>query len=524
MKPFFGYIRVSTAKQGQQGVSLQEQRDAIVRYASRSGLEIVSWFEERETAATQGRPTFVKMMKLLRQEKARGVVLHKIDRGARNLKDWTDLAALNDIGIEVHFANESLDMNSRGGRLSADIQAVVAADYIRNLREETLKGFNGRLKQGLYPLPAPLGYLDKGGGKPKELDPMKAPLVRKGFELYSTGRYNLDTLGAELHRLGLRNRRGNKVSRGGLATMLNNPFYIGVIRVKRSRQIVPGVHAPLIPKSLFDRVKLILSGKSNTKVQKHDFLFRRLLRCHGCGFTLIGERQKGHHYYRCHTRTCPATGIREEAIDIEVQRQLLPLCFNDDETVYFRGKISQLKTSWASRQEEMSKSLNLQINQHKDRFNRLTDAFLDGSIDRSTFEQRKTTLLMDIKGLEENMANLHDRSRTEPDRLSEFLELAGSAWLSYQMGITEEKRDLLKIATSNRGLAGKNVVIEASLPFYEVANRFNLSNGGPERDIPRTWDRLLDILSALNTQGKLPDLSIISAFKQTDSGSMNQPD
>ena len=58
----------------------------------------------------------------------------------------------------------SLDLNTRGGRLSADIQAVVAADFIRNLREETKKGFYGRLKQGLYPICAPIGYLDRGGG------------------------------------------------------------------------------------------------------------------------------------------------------------------------------------------------------------------------------------------------------------------------------------------------------------------------------------------------------------------------
>lgn len=75
---------------------------------------------------------------------------HKIDRGARNLKDWANLGDLIDGGVEVHFAHESLDMNSRGGRLSADIQAVVAADFIRNLRQETRKGFYGRLKQGIY--------------------------------------------------------------------------------------------------------------------------------------------------------------------------------------------------------------------------------------------------------------------------------------------------------------------------------------------------------------------------------------
>lgn len=506
MKPFFGYIRVSTVKQGTKGVSLQEQRDSILRYASRNGLEIISWFEETETAAKQGRPTFAKMMKLLRQEKARGVVLHKIDRGARNLKDWADIAALIDVGIEVHFANESLDMNSRGGRLSADIQAVVAADYIRNLREETLKGFYGRIKQGVYPLPAPIGYLDRGSGKPKEPDPMKAPLIKKAFELYATGRYSLDTLGAELARLGLRNKRGKIVSPSRLADIIHNPFYIGIIRLKRSRQTFPGAHAPLIPKSLFDRVQIILSGKSNTKIQKHNFLFRRLIRCKKCGHTLIGERQKGHHYYRCQTKDCPATGIREEVIDTEIQRQLVPLCFTDEERAYFQVKLAQLKINWASQQEDFGKTLTLQMNQLKDRLNRLTDAFLDGAIDRTVFEQRKTALLMDLKGLEENLANLNDRTKAGPDHLSEFLELAGNAWLSYTVGILEEKRDLLKIATSNREMNDKNVVIEPSVPFYEVANRFKLSNSGPKRDIPRIWDRLLDRLTQLAKQGLLPTL------------------
>jgi DNA invertase Pin-like site-specific DNA recombinase len=117
------------------------------------------------------------MLKQIRQD---GMVIHKIDRSARNLKDWADLGDLIDQGIELHFVNESIDLHSRGGRLSADIQAVVASDYIRNLREETRKGFYGRLKQGFFPLPAPLGYLDKGKGKNKELDPERANPGKKG--------------------------------------------------------------------------------------------------------------------------------------------------------------------------------------------------------------------------------------------------------------------------------------------------------------------------------------------------------
>ena len=236
MERYFGYIRVSTVKQGEQGVSLQEQTDAIARYAERNNLTIMEWFEERETAAKRGRPIFAKMLKLLKRGKASGVIIHKIDRSARNLKDWADLGQLIDEGIDVRFSQESLDLNTRGGRLSADIQAVVAADFIRNLREETRKGFYGRLKQGLYPLPAPVGYIDQGKGKPKIPDPQAASLVRRAFELYSTGTYNLHRLLAELDRLGLRNRRGGSISLNGLSRLLNNPFYAGVIRTPSYRR------------------------------------------------------------------------------------------------------------------------------------------------------------------------------------------------------------------------------------------------------------------------------------------------
>jgi len=101
---------------------------------------------------------------------------------------------------------------------------------------------------------------------------------------------------------------------------------------------------------------------------------------------------------------------------------------------------------------------------------------------------------------------MRDQTQSEPDRLSEFLELAGNAWLGYKMGILEEKRDLLKIATSNREMDGKNALIEPSAPFYEVANRFKNAYSGPHRDIPRTWDRLLDRLAQLDQQGLLPTL------------------
>jgi site-specific DNA recombinase len=254
LKKCFAYIRVSTPKQGK-GVSLQEQKEAIIRFAERNGFEIIQWFEERETAAKRGRPVFNKMLNLLKTGDANAIIIHKIDRSARNLRDWADLGELIDQGFNVYFANESLDLHSRGGRLSADIQAVVAADYIRNLKEETRKGFEGRLRQGLYPWPAPIGYLDHGKGQLKARDPVKAPLVLSTFEAYATGKYTLNRLVEFVAQLGLTNRYGGKVDRNALSVMLNNPFYMGIIRVGGGNETFPGKHEAIVPPSIFRRFR-----------------------------------------------------------------------------------------------------------------------------------------------------------------------------------------------------------------------------------------------------------------------------
>jgi DNA invertase Pin-like site-specific DNA recombinase len=495
MKRLFGYTRVSTAKQGERGVSLQEQRDAIVRFAQRNNLEIAQWFEERETAAKRGRPVFTKMLRLLRLGKAEGVIIHKIDRSARNLKDWADLGELIDQGIEVHFANESLDLHSRGGRLSADIQAVVASDYIRNLREETRKGFYGRIKQGIYPLPAPLGYLDRGKGKPKDPDPINGPLVRKAFELYASGRYNLDGLVDEMHRLGLRNRNRGRVTRTGISVVLNNPFYYGLIRLRRTGETFPGSHQPLIAKSVFDRTQLMLRDRTNARPDRHFFVFRRLLQCSGCSYRLIGELQKGHVYYRCHTTGCLTKSIREETVEEVFKQTIKPLQFTDNERDYLKSKVSGLRQSWESEREAQLNATRLRLDSLKDRVNRLTDAYIDGTIEKDLFEQRKATLLMEVKDAEELWANLGANAQSVPDRLAEFLELAGSAYLQYKMALPEEKRDLLQIVTSNRTVNPKNLEVTLAVPFSEVGKRLEISNGAPYRDIHRTLDRLFKRLA-----------------------------
>ena len=482
----FAYVRVSTAKQREHSVSLEAQREAIERYAHRNGLVVTEWFSESQTAAKRGRKEFDRMLRLLRKGKAGGVIVHKIDRSARNLKDWTDFAELSDRGVTVHFAAEALDLSSRGGRLSADIQAVVAADYIRNLRQEAIKGIRGRYRQGLFPGRAPLGYLDNGGGKVKTVDPVRGPLVREVFERYVTGRYSLETLVRLMTRRGLTNTRGGAITKNVLSSVLNNPFYTGLIVVKRTGETYEGKHEPLVSRSLFDAVQAILSGKRQRVDSRHEYTFTRLLRCGGCGYRLVAERQKGHVYYRCHTSTCATKCAREEQVDGAILSALVKASLTEAEGAVYLETLQVVLSQQRSIAEERRQALELELQKTSERLSRLADLLLDGVLSEEDYHAKKRSLLERRQALSEKLSLLEAQPAALEQRLRRYLERAIMASLSYEKASPFRKREMVELFTSNREVTPENVVVELRNPFQLLAERHAVCDGEPLRDAPRT--------------------------------------
>jgi hypothetical protein len=238
-----------------------------------------------------------------------------------------------------------------------------------------------------------------------------------------------------------------------------------------------------------------------------------MLSCASCHYSLIGERQKGHVHYRCHSKQCRGNTIREETIEMGTMQFFEQIHFNEEEKAYFRPRIVQLRETWTSKREEEMKSLNLRNDQIKDRLNRLTDAYIDQALDKTMFEERKKSLLLDQKTVEENLTNLNRDNSQQQDRLEIFLELAGNAWLSHQIALPEERREMVNISTSNRQIDGKKLYLKPSLAFQSIADRYQTESCCPKRDVPRTWDRILDTLAKLNAQGLVPDLSTIPGFQ-----------
>ncbi|MCD9187021.1 MAG: recombinase family protein [Pyrinomonadaceae bacterium] len=489
-KQYFSYIRVSTQRQGQLGTSLTEQKAAIERYAQKFGLKITRYFEERETAAKSGRPVFIEMLKSLKRGSADGVIIHKIDRTARNLKDWADFQSLTDLGIEIHFAAESLDLNSRGGRLSADIQAVVASDFIRNLREETKKGIYGRLKQGLYPFPARIGYLDAGKGNPKKIDKIQAPLIKQAFELYSKGNIGLIALSDVMYKKGLRNRWGKKITINGLSKILHNPFYTGIVKIEKTGEMFVGKHQAIVSKALFDTVQSVFEGKNIPKTEKHFFVFRRQIFCARCRNFYIAEKQKGEVYYRCHTRNCTKGTVREDAIDKEVLKFLKPMELTDLEYEYFRQQtFKQNKISEAEYEGEYRR-LQLLLEQSAERLSKIADAYVDGVFDKETYINKKNKILLEEREFKEKLSNLKVHSDAGEKKLEAFLELVNSAYLTYKSGSPEKKQETVKTIFSNCEIDGKNVLVKPEYPFQLIATRQPFTSGSPQREAARTLGKL----------------------------------
>jgi len=484
VKTYFTYTRVSTTKQGEHGSSLQEQRSAIEAYAQRHGLEIKAWYEETETAAKQGRQTFNRMLADLRRQKVDGIIFHKIDRGARNLKDWANLNDLIDQGVDIHFAHESLDMLTRGGRLAADIQAVVAADYIRNLRDEVRKGIYGRLKQGFYPFAAPIGYLDRGKATPKAVDPIKGPLVAEAFELYATGAYTLDSLRRVMALKGLVNRGGKPLAKSYFALMLQNTFYIGVIRLGTTGESFQGQHMPLVRSSLFERVQRILTGRTSAREQKHRYLYRRLIRCEGCGRLLTGERQKGRVYYRCHAVGCRGVSVGEAEVDTARGSLLALLRFSDEELRDLRDLVQVAEADLLDQEAKTRIATLRGLEQCDARLQRLTDALVDGLLDKAAFDARRLALLMERRGYEDRLSAPTAGFGT--DLLKKF-ELARAAELSPEILAPDQIRDSLAVVSSNFAVRRKELGVALRFPFDVIAEWRLSHKGGPHMDAVRTF-------------------------------------
>jgi site-specific DNA recombinase len=167
------------------------------------------------------------------------------------------------------------------------INVVMARNYIENLREEVKKEMREKAERGIYPSRPPIGYRNNKAEHTIEVDPEKAQLARRMFELYATGKYSLSQL-----RLAIKSEFSVTMAKGYLDRLLKNPFYAGSFIWDGKTYI--GTQTPLVDRSLFEQVQSVFHGRNKPRYRKHDVAFRGLLSCayDDCMVTAEIKKQK----------------------------------------------------------------------------------------------------------------------------------------------------------------------------------------------------------------------------------------
>ena len=114
--PAVAYLRVSTVEQARRGMepegfSIPAQREACQRRAAQLEAEVVEEFVDRgESARSANRPDLRRLLAYVAENEVRYVIVHKIDRLARNLADHVEITlALRMAGAELVSVSESID-------------------------------------------------------------------------------------------------------------------------------------------------------------------------------------------------------------------------------------------------------------------------------------------------------------------------------------------------------------------------------------------------------------------------------
>lgn len=307
------YARVSTDKQAQKDLSIPAQVEAMREYAKRNNWKIIGTFiDEGESAKTANRPELKRLMQYCKENKQVDIVIvHKIDRLARNLVDYATIKAiLKQKGIRLVSVSEPFEDNPVG-QLLENIIASISEWYSANLGEEIKKSNLSKLKKGEWPHQAPLGYKSVKGEEKRVKhvpDEKTAPLVRQAYELFSTGNHSLKTLSEEMAERGLKTRYGRILSPENMKKLLTRRFYIGKLVWNGKEH--QGKHEPIIRPELFYRVQEVLKNRSIDTGEKGklQFLLRGIAYCQVCGQRLTGEVHPRGSYYRClpnlHKKKC----------------------------------------------------------------------------------------------------------------------------------------------------------------------------------------------------------------------------
>ncbi len=457
------YLRVSTKEQAQkgdnkEGYSIPAQREACLKYIKDRGWNLVDEYVDRgESARSSQRPQLQEMLSKIKKDKSiDAVIVHKIDRLARNMEDHVAIKAiLKRRDVALVSVVENIE-DSASGRLIEGIHALMAEFYSANLGMETKKGMIQKARQGGWPEMAPIGYKNVQTPvsgrliRTVEVDEERAPYITEAFKLYATGNYSLLELQEVLTKMGLRSRPNTKhpskpISKSNLANILQNKFYTGI--VVWDGMETKGVHTPLISKDIFDRVQEVIKihNQAGERKRKHPHYLRGTLFCGECSSRMSSLLAKNRYLYfycigqkrhnGCQQKYIEISDL-EKAIEDFYKKIQLPKEWVEKLVAEFEKEMLEKESTAIAEQRFLTRKMT----QLSDQKYKVLEAYYNNAI---SMDMLKT----EQKRISDEMANFENRLDLITNRLEESskvielaLKMAANCHLAYQKANPKTRR------------------------------------------------------------------------------------
>ena len=314
------YLRVSTKDQATrggeaEGFSIPTQRAACRAKAEALGATIAcEYIDAGESAKTADRPQLQAMLRAIEDKPVQYLIVHKIDRLARNMLDNLMIsAALEQAGVRLVSCSEAID-KSPTGKLTHGLMALVAEWVSNNLGQEVRTKTLQKVKSGGTPRKAAIGYLNVRKRelgqeiRTVEVDPERAPHVQWAFDAYATGEWSMKRLTTALEERGLTtvptaHWLEKPLDESSVHRMLRNRYYLG--KVIWQDVEYEGNHPPLVDVLTFGRVQDVIESHRNGEKQRaHPHYLKSSVWCADCGSRLCISKPVNRHgrqygYFMC---------------------------------------------------------------------------------------------------------------------------------------------------------------------------------------------------------------------------------
>ena len=187
----YGYARVSTSRQAEEGESLEVQQRAVAGYAMMNGLTISRTYVERGVSgslALSERPEGTLLLAALKSGDV--VITAKLDRMFRSALDALDvLAKLKDRGVSLHMIDLGGDVTGNGiSKMVFTILAAVAEGERDRIRERISQVKQDQRGRGRYlGGKVPFGFRVGDTGSLEEVEDQQR-VIRLAVSMRNAGR------------------------------------------------------------------------------------------------------------------------------------------------------------------------------------------------------------------------------------------------------------------------------------------------------------------------------------------------